>query len=515
MKIVTAEEMRETESRAATIGLTSPILMENAGLTVAQKIQEWVGDLAGKRILVLVGPGNNGGDGLVAARHLHDWGARVFLYLYHRHTEADDNLQQVLNRGLLFRHAKEDADFSCLKDWLSNTDLVVDALLGTGKARPIGGDLAELLHTVQGDRSRLDLRLVAIDLPTGLNPDTGAVDPATIAADLTITLGYPKMGFFTSPGADYLGKLQIGDIGIPESFAQDTATELVTNEWVKNHLPARPRNAYKGTFGHVLIIAGSRNYVGAAYLAAAAVMRVGAGLATLALAQSLHPILAAKLTETTFLPLPEAEAGIIGETARETILSQLPNYDVVLLGCGLGQHPSTAKLIQEILPSLSLPVVIDADGLNALASIPRWWQNLPAPTILTPHPGEMARLTGHPTSEVEAGRIDIARRSALKWGRIVVLKGAYTAIANPDGYVKINPVANPALATAGTGDVLAGAIAGLLAQGLSPFDAAACGSYLHGLAGEMLAEELGDAGVVAGDLLTCLPKAIKRIKGSE
>jgi NAD(P)H-hydrate epimerase len=327
------------------------------------------------------------------------------------------------------------------------------------------------------------------------------------------------MGLFRFPGAGRVGRLVIADIGIPPHLAQDIEVELITGEWVGQTLPRRPLNANKGSFGKVLVVAGSINYIGAAYLACMGAARVGAGLVTLATARSLlQPILASKLTEVTYIPLPEAEPGVIGSEAASTLAPHVGGYDVLLLGCGLGQHPQTVKFVKSLLmgsprSAVTSSLVVDADGVNILAKVPRWWRKLGRDAILTPHPGEMARLAGISVKEVEEDRLSTVQRSAREWEKTIVLKGANTVVAAPGGEAKINNAANPALASAGTGDVLSGAIAGLAAQGLSSLQAAACGVYLHSRAGEAVAGELGDAGVIATDLLPALPRVIKALRG--
>jgi len=517
LKIVTVDEMRELERRAAEVGLPSPVLMENAGLATAQKVKEWLGSAALGQILVLIGPGNNGGDGLVAARHLHDWGARVHIYLCAERKGDDPNYTIVRERGIPCTIASKDQDLSSLDGLLSSSDIVIDALFGTGKLRPIEGIYREVLTRVrQAKEAQPGLKLVALDLPSGLDADTGAIDPSSVAADLTITLGYPKLGLFSFPGRDLVGQLVIADIGIPPHLGQDIATELITENYVKAVLPQRPRGAHKGTFGRVLVCAGSLHYIGAAYLACEGAIRVGAGLVTLAVARSLQPILASKLTEVTYLPLPESEPGFIDGGASKLLHDWLANYDVLLMGCGLSQHPSVMEFITNSLfkmpCALSPRLVLDADVLNTFAQTPEWWQKLSQDAILTPHPGEMARLSGLSIGEIGQGRLKVARERAALWGKTVVLKGAHTVVASPGGEAKIGPVANPGLASAGTGDVLCGVIAGLMAQGLSSLAAASCGVYLHGMAGETVVAEIGDTGVVASDLLPVLPKVIKKVK---
>jgi NAD(P)H-hydrate epimerase len=412
--------------------------------------------------------------------------------------------------------ATQDENLDGLNGVLSSATVVIDALFGTGRSRPLGDIFVPVLDRVSSARwQRPHLRLIALDLPSGFDADTGAVDPACLYADNTITLGFPKVGLFNFPGVERAGKISVVDIGIPAQLAEEVTTELITDRWARAVLPERPLGANKGSFGRVLVVAGSINYIGAAYLACSGAMRVGAGLVTLAIARSLQPILAAKLTEVTYLPIPESHPGIISPEAAKHIHRQLDDYNVLVIGCGLGQSQSVTRFIvatilrgRQSLP----PLVLDADALNTLARIPNWWQQLASNVILTPHPGEMARLAGVSVDDVQSNRVGIAKKLAREWHKTIVLKGAYTVIATSDGKTRISPVANPGLASAGTGDVLTGAIAGLLAQGLSLSDAATLGVYLHGEAGEMVKARLGDAGMIATDLLPALPPVIKQLK---
>ena len=505
--------MRQIEQECAKIGLPTNVLMENAGKAVAEEVRRILSAIDQQHILFLIGPGNNGGDGLVAARHLHDWGARVSLYLCSQRLN-DSNLDLVQQHGMTYVEATQDENLNKFDNLLSSASCVIDALFGTGKVRPLHGIFQQVLDRVgRAKREQTGLRIIALDLPSGLNADSGAVDPVCLYADNTITLGFPKPGLFNFPGAERVGKLTLADIGIPSYLAESATTELITDEWARTALPKRPLNANKGTFGRVLVVAGSINYIGAAYLACSGAIRVGAGLVTLATATSLQPILAAKLTEVTYLPLPEAHPGIISPQAAELVGQQFSDYNALLLGCGLGQSQSVIEFISSVLLKPELPaLVLDADALNTLAKIPNWWRQLTNDAILTPHPGEMARLSGVSIAEIQSDRAGTARRLALEWHKTIVLKGAYTVIATPDGRSRISPIANPGLASAGTGDVLTGAIAGLMAQGLSLFDAATLGVYLHGKAGEMVKDIIGDAGMIATDLLPALPLVIKRLK---
>ena len=519
MKVVTSEQMRQIERLADERGLSWQILMDNAGLAFAKEVQRITGGVLARHIAILVGPGNNGGDGLVAARHFHDWGAVAKVILCSPRADTDHNCRAVLQRGIPVSDGSVGGDLSSpdVIGVLSSADVIVDALFGTGKSRPIEGLFKEILDRVKrAKQADPNLSIIALDLPSGLNADTGEVDPASVPADVTVTLGYPKRGLFAPPGLEYIGKLSVVDIGIPPELAQHVTIELITPAWAKSVLPKRPAGANKGTFGKVLVIAGSINYIGAAYLACSGAIRMGAGLVTLATAESLQPILASKLTEVTYVPLPEVEPGVVGPEAAEIVLDQLQQYDVLLMGCGMGQHPSVIAFIEKCLLAQSLSpesaILLDADALNALAKVANWWQRLERDVVLTPHPGEMSRLTGLSIADIQSDRLGTTLEAAKKWDKTVVLKGANTVTATPQGSAMISPFANAGLASAGTGDVLAGVIAGLMAQGLPPFDAAACGVYLHAEAGEMVKKELGDAGMVASDLLPLLPKVINELK---
>ena len=511
MKLVTAAQMRALEQAAVEAGGSLEALMEAAGLAVAQEAWMQLGQLEGRRIAVLVGPGNNGGDGLVAARRLADWGAQVRCYALAPRDDAQ--WTQTVEAGIPCGSvADDDAGLEALQALLNSAELIVDALLGAGRSRPIEGALAGMLEALAAARSqRAAPRLIAVDLPTGVDPDSGLADPLTVAPDETVTFAYPKVGLYTQPGAALAGDVQTVDIGIPAELAGDLTVELVERRDAKALLPERPARSHKGTFGRVLVVAGSAAYPGAAILAASAAYRAGAGLVTLATPASLIPALVSAMPEVTYLPLDGA-----GDLAA--IEAALPQYDALLIGPGLGQADDSVALVRALLRSPGVRglrgVVVDADGLNALAGSD-WSADLPANVVVTPHPGEMARLTSRDIEAVQAGRLAIAQESAAAWGATVVLKGANTVVASAEGATRVSAIAHAALATAGTGDVLAGALAGLLAQGLPPLDAATLAVYLQGNAGERAARSMGSAGATAGDVLRELALAGRSLAGEE
>jgi NAD(P)H-hydrate epimerase len=560
MKLVTVEQMKSLEQRSDAAGHDYATMMERAGHAVASVVRDHAP--AGAAVLVLVGPGNNGGDGLVAARYLHSWGFRTEVYIWRRDDDVEDpNLDIVQELEIPLARAEGDAEYERLAEGVQRCDVVIDALLGTGVTGPLRGGLPELLgvvhHKVRArrrlaaapapvrnpaappageracpERSRRGLPrplVVAVDVPSGLASDSGAIDERALPADLTVTFAYPKRGQYAFPGAEYVGELLVADIGIDPALARDLPDEVADAADVAALLPERPASSHKGTYGRALIVAGSTNYVGAACLAAQAAYRAGAGLVTLAVPEAIHPIVAAKVTEPTFLVLPH-DMGVLAP--------RLGEYEALLVGPGLGRELKTRELVAELVagkgvqrraigfapaprrldsdsdeerpPSLP-PMVVDADALNLLAEIDGWWEGLAGPAILTPHRGEMARLTRLGIDAIQRDRMGVARDAARRWGQVVVLKGAYTVVAAPEGGVTVIPYANAALATAGTGDVLAGAIVAFLAQGLAPRDAAVCGAYLHGLAGELWSRRTARAGMLAGDLLPLLPQALEAL----
>jgi len=550
MKLVTTTQMRELEAAAVRAGATWPGLMEQAGWGVAQEAMRLLGSARGRAVLALVGPGNNGGDALVAARHLHDAGARVALYLWRRAESPDDaNRRRCRERDIPEYEASADTGRAELRRMLEACDLVLDGLLGMGISRPVEGELAEIVKTLNDERRtmkdqpkthRSSFRVLSIDMPTGIHSDSGAVMGVAVRADMTVATGLVKRGLTQYPGRSYAGAIYLAEIGLAPQELEAIMSETIDARQARALLPARPDDAHKGSFGKVMVVAGSLLYPGAASLATAGAARVGAGLVTLASGRSAlgGP---GRTPEITLRPLPEADWGILGEAAADELLKYLEGYSVLLVGPGLGSEEPTRAFVERLLGIESLrqrghigfrtgiggekppaekkrpelpPTVLDADALNLLSQIENWWERLPhGRCILTPHPGEMKRLLK--VEALDADHAQVAVEAAQQWGQVVVLKGATTIVADPEGRSTLNDGGNAALATAGTGDVLAGAVAGLLAQGLALFDAAALGVYLHSAAGRLVRADLGDAGALASDLLPRLPLAIKALKAGE
>ena len=517
MKIVTAAQMTALELASERQGVSTDTLMENAGLAVAEVCRRLLGGSAGRRVLLLVGPGNNGADGLVTGRHLSRWGATSTAYVVRGRPDHDPKMELALQYGVSVVDASDDPELRDLDLLISQSDLIVDSILGTGRSRPLTGTVRQIVGRLDPSPGKPRPTVVAMDLPTGLNCDTGEVDPAGLTADVTVALGRPKIGLLTFPGVEHTGQLEIADIGLASDLEgeQDIDLELLTPDWVRRRLPSRPLNSHKGTFGHALVVAGSRNYVGAAYLASQAAVRVGAGLTSLASPTGVYSIAAGKLTEVIHLPLPEDAQGRIRSDAAQLLRKGLSKYSALLIGCGLGWSPGTTRLLRCLLleePPCPIPAVIDADGLNCLSTVDGWWRQLGAPVVLTPHPGEMATLVGKSNAQVQRDRVGTAREWSRHWGVTVVLKGAHTVIAEPSGLVRMAPFANPGMASGGTGDVLTGTIAGLMAQGLDTTAAACCGVYLHGLAAEATSASMGNTGSLASDLLHQIPGTINQLR---
>lgn len=557
MKVVSTEVMRGLEERSDAAGHTYADMMEEAGQAVAQVVSDRLADVPLPFVLLLIGPGNNGGDGLVAARYLSEWGHECTVYIWKRPEGDDPNLDRVRELDIRVVRAEEDEGYALLDELVLEADVIVDALLGTGAKGPFRGTLKDVLGHVNAALAPdavpqivsltgpegiaptgVPLRplVVAVDGPSGLDFDTGEIDPEALRADVTVTFALPKTGQFVAESAEYVGELVVADIGIDPSLADDVAMEVAHPQLIATLLPQRPPSAHKGTFGRVMVVGGCANYVGAPAMAAIAAYRVGAGLVTLGIAQSLQPLVAGRVSEATYVLLPH-DMGSVTDKAMRVIAEEIGKCSALLVGPGLGREEVTGEfvrlLIRGAMPSSQRPVgfgahgeagphhpidlpplVLDADALNLLAGQGEWWKALAtSQAVVTPHPGEMARLAGCEVADVQADRAGMAASKAEEWGVVVVLKGAYTVVAAPDGRIALIPFANAAMASAGTGDILAGAVAGLLAQGLAPYEAALCGAYVHAMAGELRRRQIGDAGMLATDLESLLPVVMNRLRG--
>jgi ADP-dependent NAD(P)H-hydrate dehydratase / NAD(P)H-hydrate epimerase len=564
-KVVTVEKMRAVEAAADASGLSYDTMMQNAGRATALRVMQVLGGRPDARVTVLVGSGNNGGDGLVAGAVIaRESGAQVRFYLLKARPDDDANFAVVRDAGWFVALAEDDRDFRVLRNMVASADVVVDALFGIGLKLPLRSDAAKVLRNVdqaihddtQPARGEIEVvapavpaiqspvrpYVVAVDCPSGLDCDTGQLDKNALSADETVTYIAAKPGLFEFPGAAAVGQLYVSTIGVaPDLPELDGETAFVADgALVREWLPARPANSNKGTFGKAMIVAGSTNFVGAAGLSSMAAYRVGAGLVTVGAPGPVVGALSAQFLEPTWLLLPH-DMGVLSGQAAPLIRKESAAYDALLLGPGWGRESTTRDVLTALFGSVDaaktgvsrtmgfvaggsqveaaetteskLPLlVIDADGLNLLSEIDQWWTLLPKRTILTPHPGEMARLAKLETATVLADRRQIALTKAAEWGVVLVLKGAHTLIADPEGRMAVLPFKTDALATAGTGDVLAGMITGFLAQGLKPFEAAVVGGYLHGLAGEQAAQKKWNTrSVIAGDVLNNISQALSAL----
>lgn len=496
MLVVTAEEMRRLDRETIEeLGVPGVVLMETAGRGVVDVIARLV-EVPGARVVVYAGPGNNGGDGFVVARHLRNRGAdaRVILCAPRDKVKGDARVhfEAAVRAGVPVVDATDDDDLDAAADATSEADVVVDALLGTGLEREVTGLFARAIGHVNAHRGVC----VAVDVPSGLDADRGVPLGACVRARHTVTFAFPKRGLVTAPGFTWAGTLHVVDIGIPErlALARGVRAELLDGQLLRDLATPDPLG-HKGTHGHVLVVAGSRLKGGAALLAGGAALRAGAGLVTLGVPEDALPVVQGRVPELMLHPwAPE----------------MVERKDALAIGPGMPTAPEVRPFLRALLQT-PRPLVLDADGLNHLAAEPSLLDGRPAPTVLTPHPGEAARLLGRDTAAIQADRIASAVALSARFGAVVTLKGARTVVAAPDGRLGICPTGNPALGTAGTGDVLTGMIGALLARGLDAYEAACAAVYWHGAAGDLAAAELAPMGLMAGDVIEALPRALKAL----
>jgi hydroxyethylthiazole kinase-like uncharacterized protein yjeF len=521
MKIVSGETMRQMETRAMEeSGIPSLTLMENAGKGCAEAIVARYGACPDPWAVIFAGKGNNGGDGYVIARLLRERGWHVAMFvLAHRDEirgDARANLDRLAGMPLVFCPERGGAE--CCSPALKEATVIVDALLGTGLKSEVAGLYAEMIGMINNSGKPV----VAVDIPSGIDAASGRMLGCAVKADMTVTFAVAKCGHILYPGAEYSGRLRIVDIGIPaEITASAEGYEFIDGDAVKSLLKRRSRSTHKGDCGHCLIIAGSTGMSGAAAMAANSAVRSGAGLVTVAAPAGINQVLEIKTTEVMTIPLADGGSGHLCSGAKGEIEEALAGKRVVAMGPGIARHPETAQLIRELSASLTLPLIIDADGLNAVSEDTGLLLSKKSDiVILTPHPGEMSRLVGLSISRVEEDRVGIARAFAVKYGVYLILKGARTVIATPGGAVAINASGNPGMASGGMGDVLTGMLAAFIAQGYDPFTACKLGVFIHGHAADLVAAEKGEIGISAVDVQERIPYAIKGllpplVKGGE
>ncbi|GAW28931.1 NAD(P)H-hydrate dehydratase [Carboxydocella sp. ULO1] len=513
MLVLKPEEMRQLDQLAIKkLGIPGAVLMENAGVQVVQAVEKLLGELRGKRATILVGKGNNGGDGLVVARHLLNRGMEVKTLLLAAPEEirgdARLNLEILHNLGYKVHYAGQPSSLNTVKVALLYTDIIIDAIYGTGFQGSVPEYIGQVINLVNDSGKPI----VAVDIPSGVEGASGHVHGPAIKATATVTMAYPKVGLVVEPGASFCGQLLVADISIPAVLEKEVIArrQLLQGELVASWLPRRAAEGHKGTYGKVVVVAGSRNMSGAAVLATLGALHGGAGLVEVIVPRSLQDRVAVAVPAALTRGVEETPSGTLAEAALEEITAGLAGAQAVVIGPGLGQEEETGRLFRQVLERIGCPTVIDADGLNYLAAAGEKLQ-LPPGTILTPHPGEMARLTGLTTAEVQKDRLAAVERAWRNWQAVIVLKGARTLIAAGENCYYFNPTGNPGMATGGSGDVLAGLIGALLAQGLSPEQAAAAGAWLHGRAGDLAREEMGELALTALDVVNYLRKVSREI----
>ena len=518
MKILTSGEMREIDRIAIEeVGIPGPVLMENAGRRIVDVLLIRFPRVERERVVVVAGRGNNGGDGLVVARHLRNGGANpVVLLLAAKEEVRGDaalNLAVAEKSGVDVRDASTDLCWKKVRPVLAEATVIVDAVFGTGLTKPAEGLFAAAIE----DINKASGFKIAVDIPSGLSADTFKIIGPAVRADLTVTMAAPKIAHIFPPAEEFVGDLVCADIGMPPSLFENESLrlEMVERKAVSPFFRKRKRDAHKGTYGHVFLLSGSLGKTGAAVMAAKAAYRTGAGLVTVGTPAGCVPVIAKSMVELMTEPLAETEAKTLSREALPRIMSLLEGKSATVIGPGISTHPSTAELVRGLIPKLTIPAVIDADGLNNLAENPSLLKKASVPLVLTPHPGEFARLTGRTTQEVLEGRLEIVPRFAREHGLYLVLKGYRTLIAAPDGRVFVNPTGNPGMATGGSGDVLSGMIASFIGQEPDFLAAILAAIYLHGLSGDLAAARLSERALIAGDLIRFLPPAIKSLESGQ
>jgi NAD(P)H-hydrate epimerase len=514
MKILTSKQMKGVDKKAIEkLGIIGPILMENAGIRITEEIVKKFPRIQAETVVIVAGKGNNGGDGFVVARHLYNRGCKPVVLLLA--AKKDLKGDAALNANIAFRIGIPVKEITSARRWgankkiLSKASIVVDAIFGTGLTSPAKG----LFATVIQDINKSKAFKAAVDIPSGLSSDSFAVIGPCVRADLTVTLAAAKIAHVFPPAEEYIGELKIGDISVPPYLFDDEKfkLEMVERERILPYFEQRKKATHKGTYGHLMMLSGSLGKTGAAVMAGKAALKMGAGLVTAGVPRSCLPIVARSMMELMTEPLPETEKGTLAVGALQEILALLEGKDALMLGPGISTHESTSELALSLLPKVKIPLVLDADALNILSSNPAVLKSLAKPAVLTPHPGEFARLLKISAREVLARRLELLPGFAKKYGVYVVLKGYRTLTSTPEGKTFINPTGNPGMATAGSGDVLSGLIAAMIVQEKNILDAVLAAVYVHGLSGDIGAARLGEKSLTAGNMITYLPAAVRTL----
>jgi len=515
MKIVTAKEMQDIDRTAIDdYGIPGIVLMENAAKGVVITLFKKFSDIKNKKVGVFAGKGNNGGDGLAVARLLADENISVTVYLLSKKVllkgNAKINLDSAEEMGIKIFEITSSDDLEGVKDNISKNDIFIDAIFGTGLTSGVKGYHIDVINFINS----LKKFVLSIDIPSGLSSDTGEIIGEHIMANFTAALCLPKIGEILYPAAEYTGELEVVDIGIPESIInnKNVKINLIEERDAARILPKRKPDTHKGTYGHLAVIAGSKGKGGAAALASISALRAGAGLVTLALPECLNISFEAGVPEVMTLPLPDTKDGTIDKSAFDILINFLDGKSAVLIGPGITTNLSTSSLIKNFIKKVKCPMLIDADALNVIADTMELLKNRTSPVIITPHPGEMARMLNTTSKEIQTNRIESSRKLSVEYGIYVILKGARSIVTTPEGEIYINPTGNPGMATAGTGDILSGIVAGFLSQGLSAKDSSILGVYLHGMAGDIAAANLTQTALIASDLLKTFPEAVKGVE---
>jgi len=495
------------------LGIIGPILMENAGLQIAMEILDCFPDIEYEEIIIVAGKGNNGGDGFVVARHLYNQGCRPHVVLLAKMKELKGDA--ALNAGIAHRIGVKISETPTEKEWrvqkktLKKATLVLDAIFGTGLTKPAGGIYAKVIEDINTSKAYT----IAVDIPSGLSSESFQIIGPCVEADLTITLAAPKIAHVFPPAEEIVGELVVADISVPAELFEDERLklELVEEKQIIPYFQPRKSETHKGNYGHLFIMSGSLGKTGASVMAGKAALKMGAGLVTIGTPQSCLPIVARAMVELMTEPLPETPKKTFSAEALERSLELLKDKDALLLGPGISTHPSTAEFVKTLLPRIKVPAVLDADALNILTGKPDLLKSLKKTAVVTPHPGEFARLLNLSTKEVVEKKLELGPKFAQEYGVFLVLKGYRTLICTPDGKTYINPTGNPGMATAGSGDVLSGMIASMIIQEKDPLFAILAAVFVHGLSGDIGAQRIGEKALTAGKLITYLPAAIKAL----